>query len=136
MINNEKLKTNLGKELFEKVIEIKDDVNKLEILSTLCSFLQLDKRKNDFEKLKSLLVDNEDVLIRINGSKYLNRFYDYDVSFDEENEVIILKGDILDGNIGYSFAYEIYETMYKDSSFYCKCNNDNLIIDFSKAISI
>ena len=55
MINNEKLKTNLGKELFEKVIEIKDDVNKLEILSTLCSFLQLDKRKNDFEKLKKFI---------------------------------------------------------------------------------
>lgn len=136
MNSYENIKELLGQELVDSVYSIKEDANKLDMLSTLCLFLQHDKRKNDFEKLKSLLIDNEDVLIRINGSKYLNRFYDYDVTFDEENEVIILKGDILDGNIGFSFTYEIYETIKKDSSFYCNCNNENLILDFSKAISI
>lgn len=99
MNSYENLKELLGQELVDGVYAIKEDSNKLDMLSSLCSFLLLEKRKNDFERFKDLLVDKENILISINGSKYLNRFSDFDATFDEENNVINLKADILNGSV-------------------------------------
>lgn len=137
MNSYENLKELLGQELVDGVYAIKEDSNKLDMLSSLCSFLLLKKRENDFEKLKDLLVDKENILISINGSKYLNRFSDFDATFDEENNVINLKAEILNGSIGQSLNYEIYEAIKKDSIYHCQDEDGGtVLIEFATAICI
>ncbi len=137
MNSYEKLKELLGQELANGVYTIKEDSNKLDMLSSLCSFLLLEKRENDFEKLKDLLVDKENILISINGSKYLNRFSDFDATFDDENKVINLKAEILNGSIGQSLNYEIYEAIKKDSIYHCQDEDGaSVLIEFATVITI
>ncbi len=137
MNSYENLKELLGQELVDGVYAIKEDSNKLDMLSSLFSFLLLEKRKNDFERFKDLLVDKENILISINGSKYLNRFSDFAASFDDENKVINLKADILNGSIGQSLNYEIYEAVKKDSIYHCHDENGGtLLIEFATALCI
>lgn len=137
MNSYENLKELLGQELVDGVYAIKEDSDKLDMLSSLCSFLLLEKRKNDFERFKDLLVDKENILISINGSKYLNRFSDFDATFDEENNVINLKADILNGSIGQSLNYEIYEAIKKDSIYHCQDEDGGtVLIEFATALCI
>jgi hypothetical protein len=131
------MKELLGEELIDGVYAIKEDENKLNMLFSLCTFLLNNKRENDFEKLKDLLFYKENILISINGSKYLNRFSDFDATFDQTNEVINLKAEILNGAIGQTLRYDICEAVKKDSIFHCKDEDgETLLIEFSIPISL
>lgn len=137
MISYEKIKDVLGQELVDSVFAIKDDSKKLDMLSSLCAFLINKKINDDFEKLKDLFFYKENILISINGSKYLNRFSDFDATFDEENNVINLKADILNGSIGQSLNYEIYEAIKKDSIYHCQDEDGGtVLIEFATALCI
>ncbi len=131
MNNYENIKKLLGQELIDSVFNIKDDFNKLDALSSMCYFLLNEKINDDFEKLKDLLFYRENILISINGSKYLNRFSDFDATFDETNSLINLTAEILNGSIGQSVRYDIHEVIKKDSVFHCKdVDGETLLIEF------
>lgn len=137
MISYEKVKDVLGQELVDSVFAIKDDSKKLDMLSSLCAFLVNKKINNDFEKLKDLFFYKEKILISINGSKYLNRFSDFDATFDETNDVINLRADITNGPIGQSINYDICEVVKKDSIYHCQDEEgETLLIEFSTTITI
>lgn len=137
MNNFKKIKEVLGQELTNNVISIKDDFNKLDALSILCYFLVNEKIETDFEKLKDLLFYKENILISINGSKYLNRFSDFDATFDETNNLIILTAEILNGAFGQSLKYDICEVVKKDSIFHCKDEDGEVfLIEFVSVVSM
>lgn len=123
--NYKEIKEVLGNELVENICDIEDDANKLQVLYSLCSQLINKKIDEDFEKMKDLLFFKEKILISINGSKYLNRFTDFDASFDETNNLIIITVEI---TIGKSLRYNICDVIKRDSIFHCKDEDGEIIL--------
>lgn len=127
----------LGQEMADGLFAIKDDAIKLKMVSTLCTCFEFNKLNSDFAELEELLIERENVLISINGSKYLNRFSDFNAEIDPVNGAINLTADITNGSIGQSIEFNICEVVKKGTVFHCEDEDgETLLIEFVTVSSI